>query len=398
MMARALTRLRDPRLVDPLIAVGFAILVVAELLAHMDDGYRAGDAAWNTPILLGTVAALAWRRRSTGWALIAGYAFALIPSLFVAHTIFFFGTLIPLLVLTFTAAERLPTQRFAWSLLGPALLLVTVPLHQPGFDAGDVVFWVMLSAMAVGLGRLVRSLNQHRTALAATLADQVRDLDAREHALLTDERSRIARELHDVVAHGVSVMVVQAGAARLAVGFDDEEARTGILTVEDAGREALIDLRRLLGLLRPDTDEAAVQPTSGMAMLDELVTRMRASGLAVTVEVTGMPAPLPAGLDLSAYRIIQEALTNTLKHAGPTSVTVALHYGETLTLDIIDAGPAPGHVRRRTPVGHGIIGMRERAKLFGGTFSAGLDGNGWRMHVSVPRPVNQSTDPATTTT
>jgi len=398
MTVRTLTRLRDLRLVDALIAVGFAVLIVAELLAHMDDGYRAGPAAWNAPILLGTVTALAWRRRSTGWALVTGYAFALVPSLFVAHTIFFFGTLIPLLVLSFTAAERLSTRWLAWSLLGPVLLLVIVPIHQPGFDAGDVVFWVMLSAIAVGLGLLVRRLNQHRSALAATLAEQVRDQAAREEALLTEERSRIARELHDVVAHAVSVMVVQAGAARLAVGFDDDEARTGMLAVESAGREALIDLRRLLGLLRTHTDEVAVQPTPGIAMLDELVTRMQASGLAITVQVTGMPAPLPAGLDLSAYRIIQEALTNTLKHAGPTSVTVAIHYGEALTLDITDAGPAPGHIRRRTPVGHGIIGMRERATLFGGTFAAGLSGNSWRVQVSVPRPVNQSTETATATT
>ena len=397
MTAPTLARMRDPRLLDPLVAVGFAVLVVAELFAHMDDGYQAGRAAWNAPILLGTVTALAWRRRSPGWALVAGYAVTLGPSLFVAHTIFFFGTLIPLLLLTGTAAQRLPRSRATLSLLAPALLLVIVPMHQPGFDGGDVVFWVMLTAIAVGLGVVVRRLDQHRTALAATLAEQVRDQDVREQALLADERSRIARELHDVVAHAVSVMVVQAGAARLAVGYDEDEARTGMLAVEAAGREALIDLRRLLGLLRPDSDEGAVQPTPGIGMIGELVNRMQASGLEVTVQVTGTMTPLPAGMDLSAYRIIQEALTNTLKHAGPTRVQVTLDYTDVLTLEITDAGSAPGKRRRRTPAGHGLIGMRERATLFGGTFTAGPNGNGWRVHATMPRPANHSAETAPAT-
>jgi signal transduction histidine kinase len=356
----------------------------------MDDGYLAGATAWNAPILLGTVAALAWRRRSTGLAIIAGYALALIPSLFVAHTIFYFGTLIPLLLLTYTGARRLPARRLALSLLGPALLLAVVPIHQPNFDAGDYVFWLTLSAIAVGLGLLVRRVDQHRTALAATLAEQVRDQDAREQGLLLDERSRIARELHDVVAHAVSVMVVQAGAARLAVGLDDDEARAGMLAVESTGRDALVDLRRLLGVLRPDTDDTAVSPVPGLAMLDELVSRMQAAGLTISVLTTGPATPLPAGLDLSVYRIVQEALTNTLKHAGPTNVQISLQYGDALTVEVIDAGPPPSMARRRCDPGHGLIGMRERAAIFGGSFTAGPQGTGWRVRATMPRPANQS--------
>ena len=167
-----------------------------------------------------------------------------------------------------------------------------------------------------------------------------------------------------------------------------------MLAVESAGREALVDLRRLLGLLRPDTDEDAVQPTPGIDMLEDLAGRMRASGLEVRIQATGTPAPLPAGLDLSAYRIVQEALTNTLKHAGPTRVDVTIDYGEALGLEITDAGPAPGHGRRRTAAGHGLIGMRERATLFGGTFTAGPHGAGWRVRAAMPRPVNHSVETA----
>jgi len=249
----------------------------------------------------------------------------------------------------------------------------------------------MLSTIAVGLGILMQRLDRQHVALEATLAEQVRDQDLRERALLLDERARIARELHDVVAHAVSLMVVQAGAARLAVGFDDEEARTGLLAVESAGRDALVDLRRLLGVLRPEPDAlAATSPTPGVALLGDLVGKMQSAGLQVALEIAGEPTPLPAGLDLSIYRIVQEALTNALKHAGPTSVTVRLTYDDDVRAQIIDAGSGEGRaVRRRGARGHGLVGMRERAAVFGGTFQAGPHGRGWCVDVSMPIPDRQ---------
>ncbi|HMC69819.1 MAG TPA: histidine kinase, partial [Mycobacteriales bacterium] len=320
-------------------------------------------------------------------AILIGYSFVLVPSLFVAHTVFFFGTLMPLLVLTYTGARRLHGRAFSLALLAPALLLAVVPIHQPGFDAGDYVFWLMLSTIAVGLGTLMRRLDGQHSALEATLAEQVRDQDLRERALLLDERARIARELHDVVAHAVSLMVVQAGASRLAVGFDDDEARTGLLAVESAGRDALVDLRRLLDVLRPDPEAVATSPTPGVAMLGELVTKMESAGLQVTLEISGEPAPLPAGLDLSLYRIVQEALTNTLKHAGPTGVTVRISYDDNVRVHIADDGPGERRgSRRRGATGHGLVGMRERAAVFGGTFQAGPQGEGWSVDVRLPIP------------
>src|SRR3954470_21711267 len=393
-MVKATTlRLRNPAVVDALTALGFAILVLIELKAHMDDGYSAGAASWNLPLLLGTVAALAVRRSHTAATIAVGYAFVLVPSLFVAHTVFFFGTLMPLLVLTYTGARRLHGRAFWLVPLAPALLLVAVPLHQPDFDGGDYLFWLMLSAIAIGLGSLMRKLDQQHDALETTLAEQVRDQDLREHALLLDERTRIARELHDVVAHAVSLMVVQAGASRLAVGFDDEEARTGMLAVESAGRDALVDLRRLLGVLRPDPEAAATSPTPGVALLDDLVSKMETAGLRVTLEISGKTAPLPAGLDLSVYRIVQEALTNVLKHAGPTAVTVRLSYDDDLRVLIADDGPGERRSgRRRGASGHGLVGMRERAAVFGGSFQAGPHGDGWCVDVTMPIPERQLPD------
>src|SRR3954468_7591502 len=391
-MVKATTlRLRTPAVVDALTALGFAILVLIELKAHMDDGYSAGAASWNLPLLLGTVAALAVRRSHTATAIVVGYAFVLVPSLFVAHTVFFFGTLMPLLVLTYTGARRLHGRAFWLALLAPALLLVAGPIPQPDFDAGDYLFWIMLSASAIGLGSLMRRLDRQHSALEATLAEQVRDQDLRERALLLDERARIARELHDVVAHAVSLMVVQAGASRLAIGFDDEEARGGMLAVESAGRDALVDLRRLLGVLRPDPESsAATSPMPGVALLDDLVAKMESAGLRVTLESSGQPRPLPAGLDLSVYRIVQEALTNVLKHAGPTAVTVRLSYDDDLRVLIADEGPGESRAgRRRGASGHGLIGMRERAAVFGGSFQAGPHGEGWCVDVRIPIPERQ---------
>jgi signal transduction histidine kinase len=360
---------------------------------RIDDGYRAGAMWWNVPLLVGTVAALAWRRSRAVVALIAGYAFVLVPSLFAAHTIFFFGTLLPLLLLTYTATRLQPAREAALALLAPALVLVVVPIHQPHFDAGDYVFWATLAAIAVGLGTAMRGLDTHRAALATALAEQLRDQDVRERALLLDERARIARELHDVVAHAVSVMVVQAGAARLAVGYDDDEARTSLQAVEHTGRDALLDLRRLLEVLRPETEGNDTAPAPGLAGLDPLVARMTAAGLRIRTTVTGERRQLPAGLDLCAYRILQESLTNILKHAGPTTVEVEIDYGPgVMAITVTDDGPAEPTQQRRAAgaAGHGLVGMRERTNVFGGTLDAGPSDHGWRVSATLPLPVSDA--------
>jgi signal transduction histidine kinase len=372
---------------DALLAAGFCGLVVVELLARMDDGYQVGRAWWNAPLLLITTAALAWRGRRPIAAFAAGYAPVVITSLFAAHTIFFFGTLMPLLVLSYGAA-RVAARRLLPAIVTiTALPLVVVPLHQPAFDAGDYLFWAMLGGSALALGVVMRRLDRHRAALVTTLAEQVLDQDLRERALLLDERRRIARELHDVVAHAVSLMVVQAGAARLAVGTDDGQARTSLRAVEQAGRDALLDLRRLLGVLEPEEDATPTAPAPGLHLLPELISRMRRAGLDIRVEGSA-PADLPAGLDQSLYRIAQESLTNVLKHAGPTDVLV--RFGDddaTLALEVSDSGPAIRRARVRTDGGHGVVGMRERAAVFGGRFEAGPSGDGWRVAVSIPWPI-----------
>lgn len=196
-----------------------------------------------------------------------------------------------------------------------------------------------------------------------------------------EEQARIARELHDVIAHNVSVMVVQAAAANDVFDTRPERAREALQAIESTGRSALAELRRLLGVVRSDGAEYAPQP--GLDGLDELVAQVRAAGLAVAVSVEGAPRPLPAGIDLSAYRVVQEALTNTLKHAHASHADVALRYGEdTLDVEVRDDGTGNGNGGGS---GSGLIGMRERVVAFGGSLATGpRTGGGFAVSARFP--------------
>ncbi|WNV88910.1 sensor histidine kinase [Umezawaea sp. Da 62-37] len=189
---------------------------------------------------------------------------------------------------------------------------------------------------------------------------------------VAEERVRIARELHDIVAHHMSVISLQAGLAQYVLDTDLATARKAITTVGDTSREALAEMRRLLDVLRVDhTEDDDFAPQPGLAVLGELVDRTRGAGLPVDVVVSGRARQLPPGPDLCAYRVAQESLTNVLKHAGPASARIELDYGEnTLTLKVSDDG-ATTRPRPATATSHGIRGMRERAELYGGVLTAG---------------------------
>jgi signal transduction histidine kinase len=190
-------------------------------------------------------------------------------------------------------------------------------------------------------------------------------------AALAEERARIARELHDVVAHNVSVMVIQAGAARQVLRTSPEQVGAALQTVEATGREALNEMRHIVGLLSPDGGQLGLAPQPGIEQLEALVQRVRAAGLPVVMRVEGHARPLPAGVDLAAYRIVQEALTNALRYAGQAQTEVLLSYCETgLQVEVADDGRRPSEDDGPSK-GHGLVGMRERAALYGGTLEAG---------------------------
>jgi signal transduction histidine kinase len=207
------------------------------------------------------------------------------------------------------------------------------------------------------------------------LAERTRQLERERGATarlaVIDERVRIARELHDVVAHHVSLIGIQAGAARLVLDRRPEKAGETLAAIEASSREAVREMQRLLGFLRQDRDDDPLAPQPGMGQIETLVAQMRTAGLGVTLEIGGTVRPLPPSVDLSAYRIVQEALTNALKHAGPTAATVGIRYGDrALELEIADDGGAAPPAAA-VDGGNGLIGMRERVGLLGGELHVG---------------------------
>jgi signal transduction histidine kinase len=202
-----------------------------------------------------------------------------------------------------------------------------------------------------------------------------------------DERVRIARELHDVVAHHVSMMGVQAGAARVVIGRDPAKAKQALGSIEGSSRQAVTELHRLLGFLRQAGDPDALAPQPGLGALSGLAARVSDAGVAVEIRVQGEQRPLPATVDVSAYRIVQEALTNTVKHAGASRADVHLRYWpDELELEVVDDGRKNG-ASRSTPGGLGVVGMRERAALLGGELTAGpAAGGGFAVRVRLPTP------------
>jgi signal transduction histidine kinase len=210
-----------------------------------------------------------------------------------------------------------------------------------------------------------------------------REREEKAHAAVAEERGRIARELHDVVAHSVSVMVVQAQAGPRLLN-EPEQARGAFRSIEASGREALVELRRLLGVLRTENEQPAVGPQPGLSSLESLLGQLREAGLPVELRVEGEPVQLSPGIDLSAYRIVQEALTNTLKHASGSQAEVTIRYGTSLLeLEVVDNGlGSPASVNGS---GHGLIGMRERVALYGGLLEAGPgDVGGYAIRAQLP--------------
>jgi signal transduction histidine kinase len=251
---------------------------------------------------------------------------------------------------------------------GAALVIPAVgnAVSEPIF----VVAMYAVFAAAWALGDGLRSRRAYLAELEARAEHAEREQEERARRAVAEEQARIARELHDVISHNVSVMVVQAAAGGDVFATHPERAREALGSIESTGREALAELRRLLGVVRPAEANArpGFAPQPGLVRLPELVEQVATAGLEVELTVAGEPRELPAGVDLSAYRIVQEALTNTLKHARASKADVALRYGDaSLELEVLDDGSGTG----AGGAGRGIIGMRERAALFGGELLAG---------------------------
>jgi signal transduction histidine kinase len=279
-------------------------------------------------------------------------------------------------------AHAEPRQAVAGLVTGFAAMVV-VTERDPGVGYAETSG---LFLVAAGLWLAALAL-QRRTRRAAELEERAarleREREELERVAVAEERRRIARDLHDVVAHSVSVMTVQAGAARLLLAEEPERARSPLLSVEETGRQALADMRRLLGILREEEAGAALAPQPGLARLDALLEQARQAGLPVEVTVEGERRALSPGVDLTAYRIVQEALTNVRKHAHPARAQVTIRYNrDALDLEITNDGRRAGNGEGP---GHGLVGMRERVALYGGELEAApRAGGGYAVHARLP--------------
>jgi signal transduction histidine kinase len=278
-------------------------------------------------------------------------------------------------------------QRGQLARLGLLIVLscsAAVVYQDPTHGAGDLVFTPLLFVIGWVVGFTLRE-RADQTAVAEQRALQAeRDREAAARVAVAEERARMARELHDVVAHAVSVMVLQVGAVRHRMPAAAVADREALGNVEKAGRTALTEMRRLLGALRQDGDDLELAPNPGLDDLPALARDVRAAGLDVRVHVQGDPVALPRSFDLSAYRILQEGLTNALKHAAASQVDVTVQYAaDELRLEVRDDGR--GHSPHPDGLGHGLVGIGERVKIYGGDMSAfTTTSGGFVLRASLP--------------
>ena len=376
LVSRLRSRL-DPQTVDR--GVALLLTPLAQLEVWLGNGNVADHNQTVAALVsLAATGAVAVRRRwpfevgvAVAWAFAVQLAFWGDPQI-LAASVAYFCALYALTVWT-------STRRF---LLGLALLLAGFGLTFSGPRGVPLKSAVPFTVVTLVVMLLVRRVIGDRER-RAQLAERERDLAARE--AVVEERARIARELHDAIAHNVSMMVVQAGAERRVLDGGQGAPREVLETIEQIGRAALTEMRRLVGMLRSGTGNGdPLSPQPGLVDLATLVGQVGEAGLPVELVVEGERRELPVGIELSAYRIVQEALTNALKHAGEARATVRIRYGdESLELEIIDDGA--GAAAPVSSGGHGLVGMRERVALYGGRLDAGRQpSGGFRVRVLLP--------------
>jgi signal transduction histidine kinase len=387
-------KVRDPHpvAVDVLLAAVLAAIGVATELVKLPEmeAYREGTAV-SVLLALAATVPLVWRRVHPAAVMaVAGAAMTVHGYWLFPGTGPFLGLLAALYAVAAYGSTRAARVSLAVA-IGFQPVAVLRP-EDPEFNSwGDVLVGVVIftAVWVFGDSRRVRRMHLEMAEERAARAERERDERAR--SAVQEERTRIAREMHDIVAHSVSVMVVQAGAARRMVTRDPAAAVVAAGEVEETGRAALRDMRRVIGVLRADGDDpadearspAALGPQPGLGDVTELVDTYRDAGLDVRVRTDGEVRPLPSGVELAAYRIIQEALTNTMKHSGPARAEVRVAYlADALTIVVADDGRGAGF---DPDVGHGLPGMRERVTVYGGDLDAGPHpGGGFRVRARLP--------------
>ncbi|MDH6678655.1 signal transduction histidine kinase [Rhodococcus sp. LBL1] len=377
---------RHPTTADVVVALTMAVCATPQLAYHA----RHNSAQFGTYLLFSAllVVPLIWRRRFP----LSAFAFATAAALAQWFVGVELAADVTLLVYLYTVASRYPLRvaLLAAGVVEAGALLAAarwpLALHWSEMFvllSGPVLAGLLLGVNVRNRRNVVNALNQRAEQLE-------RERDQQTLIAAAEERTRIAREMHDVVAHSLLVMVTLSEGAALKQAREPERAAAAMRQVSSTGRQALDDVRRLLGVLRTENAPQARQPQPGIAQIDALLDQVRATGLAADALVTGTPEAIAPGPELTVYRIVQEALTNTLKHAvGATRVRVVVDCRiDSVSVDVHDDGaPQPTRTDPSTAGGHGVTGMRERAAVYDGTVSVGPDAaGGWRVHARLPLP------------
>ena len=380
-----------PRQADALLAVGLTVTLVLELSL----GANITGPFWANYVLgVVVTGAVAWRRPWPVWALAAQLSVLLVSNAAGGDlTENPFAPFLSVIVVMYGVGSYAPLglSRFGVAIGVIGVVLIDL-VGNSNDDVGSYIGTILLAILLPwAAGRAAKEWAQRALELERVNAALKAEQEQRSLLAVADERSRIARELHDVVAHSISVMVVQAEGAKRMMERDPRRAQSALEQIEGTGRAALVEMRRLLGVLRKEGEGAVRTPQPGTQTLDMLVHGAQEAGLDVRVAIEGHRKTLPAGVDVSVFRIIQEALTNSLKHAGPTRADVLLKYDDhAIEVEIVDGGIVNGYdppdVDPDNPQ-HGLLGMKERVSLYGGEIVTGPceDGrNGYRVWARIP--------------
>ncbi len=370
---------------DATLAAAFAVVAEVELRIY-DQPILAGSVSpgIDSLLVLLPLVPLAWRRARPFAAVIA------MPLVVTAvgiagGTICFFATMLPFVLLMYAAAAWSESPYDVLALVAPLLLLGPMVGYDPDFGPNDWVFGLVVAIASWTAGQGARRWRRQSQELAAALAAAEAGRDAMAELAVADERARIARELHDVVAHGVSVMVMQAGVARLDLRREPDEADASLARIEGAGKTALLEMRRLLGIWR-DEEVGELQPQPGMARLSTLLEDFSTAGMTIDHHTHGVPRKVSGAQDVSFYRVIGEALTNALRHGAAGAVRLDIDW-QPDQLAITVSNPV-GQDRTAATAnrqdGHGLIGIRERAALFGGRCRAGVTAGRYVTEIELP--------------
>jgi signal transduction histidine kinase len=368
---------------DALILAGVGLGVAESVIRQNERNGPEGPLWFDVLAILATVVPLFARRRLP-FAAPTAVGIAIGVSSFVDRS--FVHELIPPLAgfaaVFFVAMVRDRSQAIAGLAVGVGVIAVAAH-NDPTGGAGNFVFVSVVVAIVWTVGFAIGRKFQEADEAKARAARAEREREERARRAVSDERARIARELHDVVGHSVSVMTVQTSAVRRLLREHQEKEREALQVVEQTGREALAEMRRMVGVLRRPEEAPALAPQPSLQHLDRLVEHAREAGLPVELRLEGTPSPLPTGVDLTAYRLVQEGLTNALKHARAHQAEVLVRYGDgQVELTISDDGPGGGDGDKG---GHGLVGMRERISVYGGDLEAGpRPEGGYRLRARLP--------------